>query len=65
MFPLPKDVNIEEFCFKQRFTSMKNYHDDADNNFAVRVRLKNTTKEPQKLQWLLRFYTRGGSQIGG
>jgi hypothetical protein len=39
--------------------------DDAENNFAVRVRLKNTTKEVVKLQWLVRFYTRGGSQIGG
>ena len=39
--------------------------DDAENNFAVRVRLKNTTKDPQKLQWLVRFYARTGSQIGG
>jgi elongation factor G len=34
MFPLPKDVNIEEFCVKSRFPSMKNYHYDADNNFV-------------------------------
>lgn len=39
--------------------------DDAENNFAVRVRLKNTTKDLVKVQWLVRFYTRGGSQIGG
>ena len=39
--------------------------DDADNNFGVRVRLKNTTKNVVKVQWLVRFYTRSGSQIGG
>src|SRR6187455_31268 len=39
--------------------------DDADNNYGVRVRLKNTTKDVQKLQWLVRFYTRQGSQIAG
>jgi len=39
--------------------------DDADNNYAVRVRLKNGTKEVQKLQWLLRFYNRQGAQISG
>jgi hypothetical protein len=37
--------------------------DDADNNYGVRVRLKNTTKDVRKLQWLIRFYTRHGSQI--
>jgi hypothetical protein len=37
--------------------------DDADNNYAVRVRLKNTTKDVQKLQWIVRFYTRQGAQI--
>jgi hypothetical protein len=39
--------------------------DDAENNYGVRVRLKNTTKDVQKLQWLIRFYTRHGSQIAG
>jgi len=39
--------------------------DDADNNYAVRVRLKNTTKDVQKAQWLVRFYTRQGAQIAG
>lgn len=39
--------------------------DDADNNYAVRVRLKNTTKDVQKVQWLIRFYNRGGAQIAG
>jgi hypothetical protein len=37
--------------------------DDAENNYGVRVRLKNTTKDVRKLQWLIRFYTRHGSQI--
>ena len=34
MFPLPKDVNIEEWAVKARFPSMKAYHYDADNNFV-------------------------------
>ena len=34
MFPLPKDVNIEEFCTKARFPSMKDYHYDEENNFV-------------------------------
>ncbi len=39
--------------------------DDAENNYGVRVRLKNTTKDVRKLQWLIRFYTRHGSHIAG
>jgi len=39
--------------------------DDADNNYAVRVRLKNTTKDVQKVQWIIRFYNRNGAQISG
>ena len=39
--------------------------DDADNNYAIRVRLKNTTKEVQKAQWIIRFYNRSGAQISG
>ena len=39
--------------------------DDAENNYAVRVRLKNTSKEVQKAQWLIRFYNRQGAQISG
>lgn len=39
--------------------------DDAENNYGVRVRLKNTTKNVVKVQWLIRFYTRHGSQING
>ncbi len=34
MFPLPKDVNIEEWAVKSRFPSLKAYHYDADNNFV-------------------------------
>jgi len=37
--------------------------DDADNNYAVRVRLKNTTKDVLKVNWLIRFYNRQGAQI--
>jgi len=39
--------------------------DDADNNYAVRVRLKNSTKDLQKVQWIIRFYNRQGAQISG
>ena len=35
MFPLPKDVNIEEFCTKARFPSMKEYHYDAGEQLRV------------------------------
>ena len=34
MFPLPKDVNIEECAVKARFPSLKAYHYDAENNFV-------------------------------
>ena len=34
MFPLPKDVNIEEWAVKARFPSLKDYHYDAENNFV-------------------------------
>ncbi len=34
MFPLPKDVNIEEWATKARFPSLKDYHYDAENNFV-------------------------------
>ncbi len=34
MFPLPKDVNIEEWATKQRFASMKEYHYNEANNFV-------------------------------
>jgi elongation factor G len=33
MYPLPKDVVLEEFVTKARFPSLKEYHYDADNNF--------------------------------
>jgi hypothetical protein len=39
--------------------------DDAENNYGVRVRLKNTSKNVVKLKWILRFYTRQGAQIAG
>jgi hypothetical protein len=39
--------------------------DDADNSYAVRIRLKNTTKDVQKVQWIVRFYNRGGARISG
>jgi elongation factor G len=33
MFPMPKDVNVEEWATKARFASMKELHYDAENNF--------------------------------
>jgi elongation factor G len=33
MFPLPKNVNVEEWANKTRFPSMKEIHYDEDNNF--------------------------------
>lgn len=34
MFPLPKDVKIEEWATKQRFASLKEYHYFEANNFV-------------------------------
>ena len=34
MFPLPKDVKIEEWAVKSRFPSLKAYHYDEENNFV-------------------------------
>ncbi|MGD0896264.1 MAG: elongation factor G [Thermoguttaceae bacterium] len=34
MFPMPKDVNIEEWAVKARFPSLKQVHYDAENNFC-------------------------------
>ena len=33
MFPLPRGTNIEEFCTKDRFASMKEFHYDEKHNF--------------------------------
>ena len=33
MFPLPRDVNPEEFCSKTRFPSMRSFHYDQVHNF--------------------------------
>ena len=33
MFPLPKDVDIEQYAVKDRFPSMKDYHYDPKDNF--------------------------------
>ncbi len=39
------------------------FRDDSDDNYAVRVRLKNTTRNALKLEFLIRFYTRTGGQV--
>ncbi|HEX7902130.1 MAG TPA: hypothetical protein VF950_30505 [Planctomycetota bacterium] len=41
------------------------FRDDADNQYGVRVRLKNSTKNVVKGEYLIRFYTRQGGQILG
>lgn len=41
------------------------FREDAENFYAVRVRLKNTTKTPVKGEYLVRFYTRQGERILG
>jgi len=33
MFPLPKDVDVDEWCTKARFPSLKEKHYDPENNF--------------------------------
>ena len=35
MFPLPKDVNVEEWATKARFASLKEMHYDEDEQFPV------------------------------
>jgi len=41
------------------------FRDDADNQYGVRVRLKNSSKNVVKGEYLIRFYTRQGGQILG
>jgi hypothetical protein len=39
------------------------FRDDADNSYGVRVRLKNTTQQVLKLEYVIRFYSRDGGRI--
>ena len=39
------------------------FRDDADNSYGVRVRVKNTTQQVQKLEFLIRFYSRDGGRL--
>lgn len=41
------------------------FRDDSDNQYGVRVRLKNSTKNVVKFDYLIRFYNRQGGQILG
>jgi hypothetical protein len=41
------------------------FREDAENFYAVRVRLKNPTKTPVKGEYLVRFYTRQGERVLG
>jgi len=37
--------------------------DDSDNSYAIRIRLKNTSKQVVKAECLIRFFTQSGGQI--
>lgn len=39
--------------------------EDADHNYGVRVRLKNTSEHVLKLEYLVRFYNRNGGMLAG
>ena len=39
------------------------FRDDADNSYGVRVRLKNTTQQVVKGEYLIRFYNREGGRL--
>ena len=49
----------------EKLTVDRILRDDAENNYAVRVRLKNATKDVVKVKWIVRFYNRQGAQIAG
>ena len=39
------------------------FRDDADNSYGVRVRVKNTSQQPLRLEYLIRFYSRDGARL--
>jgi len=41
------------------------FRDDSDNSYGIRVRVKNTTPQLQKLEYLIRFYNRDGARLAG
>ena len=41
------------------------FRDDADNSYGVRIRMKNTTQQVLKLEYLVRFYSREGGRLSG
>jgi uncharacterized protein YcfL len=41
------------------------FREDADGTYGARVRVKNTTKQVLKAEYVIRFYTRKGGRIAG
>lgn len=41
------------------------FREDADGTYGVRLRVKNTTKQALKVEYVIRFYTRQGGRIAG
>ena len=41
------------------------FRDDSDNSYGVRVRVKNTTPQLLKLEYLIKFYSRDGARLAG
>ncbi len=39
--------------------------DDSDGSYGIRVRLKNSTRQVVRGQWIVRFYTRQGGHLAG
>ena len=39
------------------------FRDDSDNSYGVRVRVKNTTQQALKLEYMIRFYSREGGRL--
>ncbi len=41
------------------------FREDADGVYGVRIRLKNTTRQAVRLEYVIRFYNRAGARIAG
>jgi uncharacterized protein YcfL len=41
------------------------FREDADGTYGARIRIKNTTNQALKLEYVIRFYTRKGGRIAG
>lgn len=41
------------------------FREDADGTYGARIRIKNTTKQALKVEYVIRFYTRQGGRVAG